>query len=84
MHFYFSLIKYLVAMNVNLLLALFFGLLLGMLIGVGKRAGYWHTIDDEEYKILKHFETTTGSLLSQLRSSQRVLQRAVIKFWNSH
>ena len=71
-------------MNVNWLLALLFGLLLGMLIGVGKRAGYWHTVDDEEYKILKNFEITTASLLSQLRSSQGKLQRTVIKFWKSH
>ena len=47
----------LVAMKVDLLLAIFFALLLGMLIGVDKRAGFWHAIDDEEYEILKQLAT---------------------------
>ena len=33
----------------NLLLTLFFPLLLGMLVGVDKGAGFWDAIDDEEY-----------------------------------
>ena len=44
-------------MKVDLLLAIFFALLLGMLIGVDKRAGFWHAIDDEEYEILKQLAT---------------------------
>ena len=39
-------------MKVDLFLALFFGLLLGMLIGVGTRADFRHAIDYEEYEIL--------------------------------
>ena len=44
-------------MNVDLLQVLFFGLLLGMLIGVDKRTDFRHTIDDEDYKILKKLAT---------------------------
>ena len=40
---------YLVAVKVDLFLALFFHLLLGMLIGVDKIVGFWQSIDDEEY-----------------------------------
>ena len=40
---------YLVALKVDLFLALFFSLLLRMLIGVDKRAGFRYVIDDEEY-----------------------------------
>ena len=36
-------------MKVILFLALFFPLLLEMLIKVGKRAGFWDAIEDEEY-----------------------------------
>ena len=36
-------------MNVDLFLALFFPLLLRMLIGVDKRVGFWYARDDEEY-----------------------------------
>ena len=36
-------------MKVDLFLAIFFPLLLGMLNGVDKRVGFWHAIDDEEY-----------------------------------
>ena len=54
--FCFSLITFyicLVTMNVDLFLAFFFALLLGMLTGVNKRAGFWYAIDDEDNKILK-------------------------------
>ena len=40
---------YLVAIKVDLLLALFFPLLHGMLIRVDKRVGFRHAIDDEQY-----------------------------------
>ena len=40
---------YLVAMKVDFFLALFFSLLLGMLIGADKKVGFWQAIDDEEY-----------------------------------
>ena len=43
----------LVAMKVYLILALFFDLLLRMLFGFAKRAGFWQAIDDEECEILK-------------------------------
>ena len=59
-NFFFSLIKFctcLVAMKVDLLLAIFFASLLGMLIGLHKRAGLRHAIDDEEYEILKQLAT---------------------------
>ena len=36
-------------MKVNLFLALFFPLLLGMVMGVDKRVTFRHAIDDEEY-----------------------------------
>ena len=36
-------------MKVDLVLALFFFLLLEMLIGVDKRLGFRHAIDDEQY-----------------------------------
>ena len=39
-------------MKVDLFFANFFGLLLGMITGVGKTADFWHTIDYEEYEIL--------------------------------
>ena len=44
-------------MKVDLLLALFFASLFGMLIGVDKTAGFRHAIDDEEYEILKQLAT---------------------------
>ena len=50
--FCFSLITfytYLVAIKVDLFLALFFLFLFGILIGVDKRVGFRHAIDDEEY-----------------------------------
>ena len=40
---------YLVAVKVDLFVALCFLLLLGMLIGVDKRVGFRHAIEDEEY-----------------------------------
>ena len=36
-------------MKVDLLLALFFLLLLEMLIRVDKRVGFWYATDDEQY-----------------------------------
>ena len=69
--FCFSLIMFctcLIAMKVNLLLALSFALLLGMIVGIDKRAGFRHAIDDEEYKILKQLET--GKFLNQCKNGQ--------------
>ena len=50
--FYFSIITfctYLVAVMVDLYLAIFFPLLLGMFNGVDKILGFRHVVDDEEH-----------------------------------
>ena len=44
-----ALCTYLVAIKVDLFLALFFPLLLGMLIRVNERVGFRHALDDEQY-----------------------------------
>ena len=55
-------------MKVDLLLAIFLASLLGMLIGVDKRAGFRHAIDDEEYEILKQLATGKFAKLVKKRS----------------
>ena len=49
-------------MKVDLLLAIFFASLLGMLIGADKRASFRHVMDDEEHEIFK--QLFTGKFLS--------------------
>ena len=82
--FCFSIITFctcLVVMKVGLFLALFFALLLGVLIGVDKRAGFRHTLDDEEYEILK--QLATGKFVKPVKERSRKEKSAVIKFWRS-
>ena len=55
-------------MKVDLLLAIFFALLLWMLIWVDKRAGFRHAIGDEEYEILK--QLATGKFVKLVESGQ--------------
>ena len=68
-------------MKVDLFLALFFPLLLGMLIWVDKRVGFRHAIDDEEYKILKQLEF--GKFVEPVKEQARKEKNPVIKFWRS-
>ena len=68
-------------MNVDLFLALFFTLLLGILIGVDKRAGFWHAIDDKEYETLK--QLATEKFVDLVNERSRKEESAVIKFWKS-
>ena len=65
----------------DLFLALFFALLLGMLVGIDKRAGFSHAIDDKEYEILK--ELATGKFVKLVKEWSRKEKSAVIKFWKS-
>ena len=64
-----------------MLLAIFFALLLGMLIGVDKRAGFQHAIDDEEYDILK--QVATGKFVKPVKERSRKEKTIVVKFWRS-
>ena len=59
----------LVAMKVDLFLALFFVLLFGMLIGVDRGAGFRHAIDDEDNEILK--QRATGKFVKQVKRKER-------------
>ena len=68
-------------MKVDFLLAIFFPLLLGMLIGVDKRAGFRHAIDDEEYEILK--QLVTRKFVKPVKERSRKEKSAVVKFWRS-
>ena len=53
-------------MKVDLLLAIFFASLLGMLIGVDKKAGFRHAIDNE---ILK--QLATGKFVKPVKERSR-------------
>ena len=53
----------------DLLLAIFFASLVRMLIGVDKRAGFRHAIDDEEYEILK--QLATGKFVKPVKERLR-------------
>ena len=55
-------------MKVDLLVAIFFALLLGMLIWIDKRADFRRATDDEEYKILK--QLATGKFVKPAKSGQ--------------
>ena len=68
-------------MKVDLYLALFFALLFGMLIELDKRAGFVHTIDDEEYEILK--QGATGKFVKSVKEWSRKEKSAVIELWRS-
>ena len=68
-------------MKVDLLLAIFFKLLLGMILGVDKRAGFRHAIDNEEYDILK--QLATGKFVKPVKERSKKEQSAVVKFWKS-
>ena len=59
---------YLVATKVDLSLALFFPLLLGLLIRVDKRVGFRHTIDDEKYAFSYFGSRSKSKALYTLRS----------------
>ena len=63
-------------MKVDLLLAIFLASLLGMLIGVDKRAGFRHAIDDEEYEILK--QLATGKFAKLVKNRSRKEKSTVI------
>ena len=63
-------------MKVDLLLAIFLASLLGMLIGVDKRAGFRHAIDDEEYEILK--QLATGKFAKPVKKRSRKEKSTVI------
>ena len=65
-------------MKVDLLLAIFFASLLGMLIGVDKKAGFRHAIDNE---ILK--QLGTGKFVKPVKERSRKKKSAVVKFWRS-
>ena len=56
-------------MKVDLLPALIFALLLGMLTRVDKRAGFRHTIDNEEYETLK--QLATGKFIKPVKYQSR-------------
>ena len=80
--FCFSLItfcRYSVAMKVDLFLALFFALLLGMLIGVDKRADFWHAVNDEEYEIWK--QLVTQKFVKPVKEQSSKEKSALIIFW---
>ena len=68
-------------MKVDLLLAIFFASLLGMLIWVDKRAGFRHAIGDEEYEILK--QLATGKFVKLVRERSRKEKSAVAKSWRA-
>ena len=68
-----------VAMKVDLFLALLFALLRGMLIGVDKRAGSWHAVNDEEYGISK--QLGTQKFVKPVKEQSRKEKSALIKFW---
>ena len=65
----------------DLLLAIFFTSLVGMLIGVDKKAGFRHTIDNEEYEILK--QLATGKFVKSVKERSRKEKSTVVKFWGS-
>ena len=65
-------------MKVDLLVAIFFALLLGMLIWIDKRADFRRATDDEEYKILK--QLATGKFVKPAKERSRKEKSAVIKF----
>ena len=65
-------------MKVDLLVAIFFALLLGMLIQVDNRAGFRRATDNEEYKILK--QLATGKFVKTVKERSRKEKRASIKF----
>ena len=52
-----------------------------MLIGVDKRAGFRHAIDDEEYEILK--QLATRKFVKPVKERLRKGKSAVIKFRRS-
>ena len=65
----------------DLLPAIFFALLLGMLIRGDKRAGVRQAIDDKEYKILK--QLVNEKIVKLVKERSRKEKSAVVKFCRS-
>ena len=65
----------------DLLPAIFFALLLGMLIRGDKRAGVQQAIDDKEYKILK--QLVNEKIVKLVKERSRKEKSAVVKFCRS-
>ena len=62
-------------------LAILFAFLFGMPIGVDKRAGLRHAIDDEKYEVLK--QLAAGKFAKSAKERSRKEKSAVVKFWRS-